>query len=59
MKFRLGMTILVAAAASLYFPLNKLLTGGFNLSTLLDAWVPLWPVWVVPICFAGQPGSLV
>jgi membrane-associated phospholipid phosphatase len=48
MKFRLGMTILLAAAASLYFPLNKLLTGGFNLSTPLDAWVPIWPIWVIP-----------
>jgi len=48
MKFRLGMMILVAAVASLYFPLNQMLSGGFNLSTPLDAWVPLWPVWVVP-----------
>lgn len=48
MIFRVGMTLLVAAAASLYFPLNQLLTGGFNLSTPLDAWVPLWPVWVIP-----------
>lgn len=48
MKFRLGMSILVAATASLYFPLNRTLTGGFNLATPLDTWVPLWPVWVVP-----------
>jgi membrane-associated phospholipid phosphatase len=48
MKFRLGMTILMAAVASLYFPLNHTLTGGFNLSTPFDSWVPLWPVWVIP-----------
>ena len=48
MNFRLGMTILVVGAASLYFPLNRKLTGGFNLSTWLDAKIPLWPVWVVP-----------
>jgi hypothetical protein len=39
MKFRLGMTVLVVIAASLYFPLNQTLTGGFNLSTPLDAWI--------------------
>jgi membrane-associated phospholipid phosphatase len=49
------MTILVVCAASLYFPLNRKLTGGFNLSTWLDAKVPLWPVWVVPylLCLPG------
>ena len=48
MKFRLGMTALIASAACLYFPLNRSLTGGFRLSTPLDAWIPLWPVWVIP-----------
>ena len=48
MLFRLTMTILVTCAACLYFPLNRKLTGGFNLSTRLDAWIPLWPVWVIP-----------
>ncbi|MEP7133860.1 MAG: phosphatase PAP2 family protein [Chloroflexota bacterium] len=42
------MMILVVCLACLYFPLNRKLTGGFNLSTRLDAWIPLWPVWVVP-----------
>jgi membrane-associated phospholipid phosphatase len=48
MIFRLGMTILIVCAASLYFPLNRKLTGGFDLSTRLDTWIPLWPVWVIP-----------
>ena len=61
MKSRVGMTILVAGAASLYFPLNRTLTGGFNLSTPLDAWIPLWPVWVVPylLCLPAWVGSLI
>ncbi len=44
----MGMTILIVSVTSLYFPLNRKLTGGFNLSTRFDAWIPLWPVWVVP-----------
>ncbi len=48
MIFRMGMTILIVSVTSLYFPLNRKLTGGFNLSTRFDAWIPLWPVWVVP-----------
>jgi len=61
MKFRLGMIILVTGAASLYFPLNRSMTGGFNLSTPLDAWVPLWPVWVVPylLCLPAWAGALI
>lgn len=35
MIFRLGMTALVVCATSLYFPLNRKLTGGYNLSTRL------------------------
>ncbi|MHB8778248.1 MAG: hypothetical protein ACYC6R_10870 [Anaerolineales bacterium] len=30
MNFRLGMTTHVICTASLYFPLNRKLTGGFN-----------------------------
>jgi membrane-associated phospholipid phosphatase len=61
MKFRLGMIALVVIAACLYFPLNRTLTGGVNLSTPLDAWVPLWPVWVVPylLCLPAWVGSLI
>ena len=42
------MMLLIVGVTSLYFPLNRKLTGGFNLSTRFDIWVPLWPVWVVP-----------
>jgi membrane-associated phospholipid phosphatase len=61
MKYRLGMIILIAGAAGLYFPLNRTLTGGFNLSTPLDAWIPLWPVWVVPylLCLPAWVGGLI
>ena len=61
MKFRLGMTVLITAVASLYFPLNHTLTGGFDLSTPLDAWVPLWPVWVIPylLCLPVWAGALI
>jgi membrane-associated phospholipid phosphatase len=61
MKYRLRMIVLVAGVASLYFPLNRTLTGGFNLSTPLDAWIPLWPVWVVPylLCLPAWAGGLV
>ena len=61
MKYRLVMTVLVAGAAGLYFPLNRTLTGGFNLSTPLDAWIPLWPVWVFPylLCLPAWVGGLV
>jgi len=48
MAFRLGMTLLLMGAASLYFPLNRMLTGGVSLEIPLDAWVPLWPGWVIP-----------
>ncbi|MCJ7432848.1 MAG: phosphatase PAP2 family protein [Anaerolineales bacterium] len=60
MVFRFGMTLLVASAAGLYFPLNRKLTGGFNLSTRLDNWIPLWAVWVIPylLCLPIWAGGL-
>lgn len=61
MLFRLAMTILIICTACLYFPLNRKLTGGFNLSTRLDAWVPLWPVWVIPylLCLPIWAGGFI
>lgn len=32
----------------LYFPLNRYSTGGIAPSIPLDAYIPVWPVWVVP-----------
>lgn len=61
MLFRMGMTTLVLCAACLYFPLNRKLTGGFNLSIRLDSWIPLWPVWVIPylLCLPAWMGGLI
>lgn len=61
MLFRSTMMILVICAACLYFPLNRKMTGGFNLSTRLDAWIPLWPVWVIPylLCLPIWIGSFI
>lgn len=49
----MGMTILIVSVTSLYFPLNRKLTGGFNLSTRLDNWIPLWPVWAAGLIWAA------
>jgi membrane-associated phospholipid phosphatase len=46
-KTRLLYVGLLAATACLYFPLNRALSGGYNLATPLDSLVPLWPEWVV------------
>jgi len=32
----------------LYFPINRLMTGGIVLETRWDALVPLWPAWALP-----------
>lgn len=33
---------------TLYFPIGRSLRGGVALITPLDAYVPVWPVWVIP-----------
>ena len=40
--------LLVLLVACLYFPLNRLLTSGYNLQTALDAYIPIVPLFVVP-----------
>ncbi len=32
----------------LYFPLNRLLTTGYNLKTVLDAYIPIVPIFAIP-----------
>jgi len=32
----------------LYFPINRMVTGGVVLSISWDEFFPLWPIWVVP-----------
>ena len=60
MVFRLIMMALVVCAACLYFPLNRKLTGGVNLSIWLDDHIPLWPIWVIPylLCIPVWVGGL-
>ena len=45
---RLIWCVLLFGIQGLYFPLNRFLEGGMELKTPFDAYVPLWPVWVVP-----------
>lgn len=40
--------IFIVSVTCLYFPLNRKLNGGFNLSARFDTWFSLWPVWMVP-----------
>ena len=51
---RLIWCTLLFGIQALYFPLNRFLQGGMEFKTALDAYVPLWPLWVFPyllICF--------
>lgn len=50
MKFikRFFWLLLLLFISSLYFPLNQFLTHGYNLKTVLDAYIPLVPVFVIP-----------
>jgi membrane-associated phospholipid phosphatase len=48
MKNRILLSILIACLAFVYFPLNHTLTNGYQLKTALDAFIPVWSVWVIP-----------
>jgi membrane-associated phospholipid phosphatase len=48
MAARLGGLLTVVAVQSLYLPINRLLSGGIELKIPWDAYVPFWPIWVVP-----------
>ena len=45
---RLIWCALLFGIQALYFPLNRFLEGGREFKTVLDDYVPLWPVWVLP-----------
>jgi len=45
---RIELYVLVFAIQSLYMPLNHGLPEGIILDTRWDAYVPLWPMWIVP-----------
>src|SRR5688572_19845546 len=38
----------ILAFQCLYFPINHYVQGGIVLSTPLDVFIPLWPIWAVP-----------
>jgi membrane-associated phospholipid phosphatase len=40
--------VALIVAVSLYFPINRLASGGVALETALDAYIPLAPIWIVP-----------
>lgn len=45
---RIGLCIIVFAIQGLYKPLNHGLQDGVIFNTRWDAYLPLWPVWIVP-----------
>lgn len=45
---RFILLILLFAAQSLYFPINRLMEGGVVFKTTLDPYIPLWEAWAVP-----------
>jgi len=49
---RLIWCALLFGIQALYFPLNKYLQGGMELKTPLDAYLPLWSIWVLPYALA-------
>jgi membrane-associated phospholipid phosphatase len=45
---RFSLALLVLLAACLYFPLNQLMSGGYNFKTSWDAYIPIVPIFTVP-----------
>jgi membrane-associated phospholipid phosphatase len=45
---RLGWLVALIVTVSLYFPINRLASGGVALETALDPYIPLAPIWIVP-----------
>ena len=45
---RLIWCALLFGIQALYFPLNRFLQGGVEFKTVMDDYVPLWPIWVIP-----------
>jgi len=45
---RLAWLLALFAVQALYFPINRLITGGVVLDIPLDALIPVWPVWAIP-----------
>lgn len=45
---RFSLLTLLFLISMLYFPLNRLLTDGYNLKTVLDQYIPVVPEFVIP-----------
>jgi hypothetical protein len=45
---RLAWLIALFAVQLLYVPINRIVQGGVVLSTPWDAFIPFWPIWVLP-----------
>ena len=45
-RFRFALLVLLAMC--LYFPLNRFMSGGYNLKTNLDMYIPVVPVFAIP-----------
>lgn len=52
-QYRLIWFLLLLGLQSLYYPINRSIVGGFRPETALDAYIPLWPMWVVPYILWG------
>jgi membrane-associated phospholipid phosphatase len=48
LKSRAPALLLLLAVQSLYFPINRTMSGGALLQTPWDAYIPLWAIWVIP-----------
>jgi len=51
MKNRTLKVILVISSMLLYIPVNRLISGGYNLRTDIDNHIPLLPIFVIPYLF--------
>jgi hypothetical protein len=47
-RTRLVWLLLLFVVQFLYIPINRLVSGGGILDTPWDAYIPFWPIWVVP-----------
>jgi hypothetical protein len=46
---RAALMLSICPVQALYFPLNRGLHGGVMLKTPPDDFIPLWPIWVLPL----------
>lgn len=40
--------LVIFGALALYFPINRMVSGGIEARLVIDNLIPLWPVWAVP-----------